>query len=683
MTPTGLLDPVDYRALALELLAPPASSSAWDWCERHLHLRTGRWNPKRAMIMRHWYDLVTARITGQPIPGDPWAHRCEELYLVMIAQLAKTTLMQSWVAWLMAEHPREIAWYDTRDKNLRRFRRRALLPMIESTPALARLLPLSEEAREQALGTDLLHLGGTLLYLLNANIIEDVRSLPLPLIVLDEFDQLVEDLDEQGDPINLTRVRQRTMPHDRLLAAATSPSGVNRHGWRRLRSGSHERPMVLCPDCAGADFLNDLQVCAAGEHKLADYPPAVILRERLARWACRHCGSLHHAFAVRAMVLDAAAQRGRWCPGTWAQSDANPSGLWTPQADLDGNGRLLRIHPPETTVRSGWANALYSEDVTLDAFAAGMVAQLHLGKPTEKKTWTNTEACRPWIHVFRPTTVDEIAKACASYAHGTCPHPAEWLILVLDQQGNQAGKFWWAYVLRAWQPGVGSWLVAAGKVKNEAERDDLEDRLFPIGGEQRAADLVIMDVANPMYRERGYRWAAEAPRRRICVRGDVRLQPGETWRLVPPAEPGRATRTSKPAEVVEYRLHPHHWRDELEACITGQAEHPWHLPGRDTVPDFYLRSLNAEDRSIETRRVTGGAFEEVVVWVPRVTSQTDDSTTVRKDLHWADCEKIQLAVADIFGLAKAQADTTPARRTPAAATESEPEDAPTYTDGVW
>lgn len=679
---TTLLAPDAWRQLALELMAPPAASTAWDWCTAHLHLRTGQWDPARAGIMRHWFEIVTARITGQPLPQDPWAHRCEELWLVTIAQLAKTTFMLSQLAWVLAEHPREIAWYVTRGKDAAKFRRRSILPMIELTAPLERLLPRSLEARDHALGVDMLTLGGSLLYLLNGNLVDDVRSLPLPLIAIDEFDQLVEDLEEQGDPLDLMKVRQRTMPHDRLMLAATTPSAVNKHGWRRLRSGSHERPLVLCPACGGADFLNDLQVVSGAEHALTEYPAKVIAEQRLARWACRHCGALHDAAAVRGMVLDAIAVGGRWCPGVWEQTDAHPSGVWQPQADIDTAGRLLAIPPPETTVRSGWANALYSEHVTLDSFAASMVAKLHHGKPSEKKTWTNTEACRPWLYLFTPTTTDDIADAaCASYAHGSAPVVAKWLVLVFDQQGNQAGRLWYPYVVRAWAAGGESWLVAAGKAMSEAERDDVEDRLYPVGSEQRAADITVKDVANPNYRPAGYLWASENPRQRLCLRGDSRLLPGETWREVPPPDPSRPTRTSRPANVHEWRIHPHYWRTELEERLHGRGPAPWHLPARDTLPDFYLKSLNAEEQALETRRVVGGGYEEMVVWRPRVTSQTDNSISTRKDEHWADCEKMQLAIVDILNLTKVEAQPgQPARAPVAEDAEPEPD---TYTDGVW
>lgn len=686
MTP-GLLTPDQCRRLVLEFLAPEASSSAWDWACAHLVLGAQRYEPERAGLMRHWLDLAGARISGRPLPRDPMAHLCEQLYLIASAQLAKTTLGLAIVAWVLAEHPREIAWYGTRGKDLARLRRRALLPIIERSAPLARLLPLSQEARDRALGADLLQVGGSLLYLLIGNLIGDLRSLPLPLILLDEFDQLADDIDGQGDPIDLALVRQRTMPHDRLLYGATTPSGVARHGWRRLCSGSHERPLVVCPDCGGCDYLNDLQIQSAGDLPLASYPAAVILRERLARWACRHCGTLHKAAAVRAMVRDC-ERASRWVAGTWSQTDDHPAGVWVPASVIDSRGRLVEIVPPETTIRSGWANALYSRDVTLDGFAAAMVAKLHHGTDAEKRAWTNTEAARPWLASFRPATTDEIADAaCRDYPLGSCPADGiEWLVLTWDQQGNQAGRFWFAGVLRAWRLGGESWLVWAGKAQSEHERDEIEDRLWPIGTRQRAADLVAMDVANPNYRQRGYLWAAENPRRRICLRGDVRLHPGETWRAVEPSDPRKQAKTSRPAEVHEWRIHPHHWRSELHDRMLASAGHPpWHLPG--DPPADYLRSLNAEERSLETRRVTGGGYEEVLVWVPRVTTATDESVSVRKDLHWADGEKMQLALADIFGYGRPLDD--PAAAGQAARPEPDDEPAPAVTDddayfgGVW
>ncbi len=685
---SALLTPSDYRTKALELLAPQYSGSAWSWAVENLHLRDSRFDPKLGGLMRHWYDIATARLTGVPIPGDPMAHRCEELWWIIAAQIAKTTTALAIIAWVMAEMPRQIAWYDTRLKGIARLRRRAVIPMIEKTQALNNLLPLSAEARDHALGADTLQVGGSLLYLLNGNLIDDVRALPLPLIAIDEFDRLAEDLDGEGDPIDLIKVRQRTMPHDRLLMGATTPSAVTSHGWRRLCSGSHERPLVLCPDCQGADYLEDTRIGTATDHPLADYPAKVIVAERLARWTCKHCGAMHGSAAVRAMVLDAIAHRGRWVAGTWAQTEAVPSGTWTPAATLDRSGRLVDVPPPETVIRSGWANALYSQHVTLDSFAAGIAEKRERGTPNQKKTWTNTEACRPWIHIFTPSTADLItAAACADYAIGSCPVAAKWLVLTLDQQGNQAGKYWYPWVLRAWAQGGESWLVATGKAMSDAERDALEDTLYPIGTESRTPDVVAIDVANPNFRERGYRWAAGDPHRRICLRGDVRLQPGETWRAVPPPDPRHASKTSRPPEVHEWRIHPHHWRSELEERMTtGGAR--WHLCRSTQIPADYLKSLNSEDRTTETRRIVGGGWEEVVIWVPRVTSQTNDSVSVRKDTHWADCEKMQLALADIFGWNTPPAPTdAELRRTAKADSETDDEPAAkqdsTYADGVW
>lgn len=672
MIPPGLLTESDYHRLALEWLAPGASVSLWDWCADHLVLRNGRFDPDRAGIMAHWYRIAGARLSGERLPGDPMAHLTEQIYLIAIAQLAKTTLLLAIAAYMMANHPRECALYLSQLKAHKKLYKRGLRPMIERTRPLADMLPDSQEAREAALGQEIIDLAGALLYQLSGNNIEDVRSLPLPLILADEFDRLMDDLDGEGDPVDLMLVRQRTMPHERLFVGSTTPSRTARHGWRRLCGGSHERPLVVCPVCGGLDFLNDQHIVARkGALPLREYPDLVIRREGLARWACQWCSAEHDSRAVRAMVLDC-IKHSRWIAGTWSQNDEHPHGIWLPApGTLDDAGRLKAIIPPDTVIRSGWANALYSRDETLDSFAATKTKNYYHGTSSQKRTWTNTEACRPWIHVFTPRKPKDLATTAGlNYALGSCPvQGIDMLIMVMDQQGNDEGRFWFPYVLRAWKRGVGSWLVDTGSAKNETEAEELEERLWPIGNQHLTADVIVRDVANPNYRRFGYRWAAGEPSRRLCLRGDVRMQPGETWREVPPPDPSKASRTSRPAEVHEWRIHPHAWRDELEERLSGRRG-GWHIP--TTAPDFYLKSLNAEDRIIENRRQVGGGFEDVAIWVPRVTQSTDESVTVRKDIHWADCEKMQLAMAEILNLNTAP-DPSPID-TPAGATDDADDD---------
>lgn len=638
------------RRLALQSLAPIRSASAWDWSMSELRREDNtHFDERRALLFRHWYDIFTARITGIPKVGDPWAHRCEQLYLVTIAQLAKTQTAVNCLLWALANHPRNAGLYFAREKDYRRTRRRMLVPMIERSPALASLLPSSEDARSLALGTDCLTLGHVGLYLLNGKLIDDWRSLPLPLIVADEMEQYPVDCEEQGDPIELGLIRQTTFPHDSLFFGVTSPASIRGHGWRRLLKGSHERPLVACPDCSGLHWLDwRLIVPIDPIRKLAEISPDEIRNTLCVRWTCPWCGCLHDDNAVRAMVLNC-CEHSRWIPGTWTQSDDDPDGKWTAlPGTLDSAGRLIHYVPPETAIRSGWAPGLYSVHQTLSRFAADLVDKRLNGTEETAKTWTNARACEPWTRIFVENTTDDIAAASAStYALGTCPVEAERVVVVFDQQGNTASLYNWPWIARALCADGSSYLVGVGRADSPEERDEVEDRLWPIGRRRISADLVAMDSANPNARQDVYLWASERPDLRVCLRGDDRMRVGETWREVPPPRPGER-KTSRPADVREWLIHPHFWRSQLHACVLHEAPAPaWFMPS-DT-PARYQRSLTSEVRAVELRRVTGGGYEEVIVWKPREIRRGDGRVSVRKDQHWADCEKMFLALCEIRG----------------------------------
>ena len=87
-----------------------------------------------------------------------------------------------------------------------------------------RLLPQTEEAREQALHPRLYSIAASFLFFLCGSVSDDWRSQDLELMLEDEFDRYPDDVDGQGDPLDLGLVRQRTYPHTRLTVGASTPT---------------------------------------------------------------------------------------------------------------------------------------------------------------------------------------------------------------------------------------------------------------------------------------------------------------------------------------------------------------------------------------------------------------------------------------------------------------------------
>lgn len=659
----------DWRRLVRQALAPPQAEDLWAWCRRHLRMPSGaRFDPVRARPWRKWMRVVQSRITRRELPGDPWAHRCEQLYLAAATQIAKSSTLFQIAAWCLANRPAPMAYYHARGKDLANARKNRLQRMAEQTPCLERLLPRGEEARERALGADVWTVGASLMHWLCANVAADLRDKALEFIFGDEIDIWAADVEEQGDPVQLAIDRQRTFSRTRLFVSGSSPGLPTGHAWSRICTGSHERMLVLCPDCGAADWLNPRQIVLAGDRSLTQVSLSEITDQGLARWGCRHCGSLHDASAVRRMAVEA-MEAERWCPGIWAQDADHPDGHWTAQASFDAMGRLTGpIPPPQTVVRSAQVSALYAvTDVTLDGFAATWAAALQ-GNAARRKAAINSDWAEPSIEVITTTSTEDIlasAQPDQPYTIGDAPFPIRAVICCFDQQGNTRDLYWWPWVVRGVAMGGESWLIASGEARSEAERDEVERRVWRVNGQPRRVDISAMDCANGNALFDVYSWASLRPQHRLVVRGDARLPDGVPWKEAVDS-PGARRRILKPSGVREYRIAAHYWRTQIWDRRRRIIKPGWWLPSN--AEHYYLQSLTSEEQVVERRRITGKGWEDVVVWRPRLLP--GESGGERRDNHWWDCEADLAAIASILRLD--QVPSAPTQPRPAHAQHAQP-----------
>jgi hypothetical protein len=628
----------DYAALALRALGPPRGGDIWDWCSRHLRMPDGtKWSPRRARLLRRWYRVAQARLSLTPDPADPWAHRCEQLWGCGGAQIAKSTFGHSVMLAAMALYPRSMAYYRARKEDLIEDALTKLKPQLLQTRPLADLLPRGDEARASALAAGRWRVGVSTLLYKCGNVADDMRSITPELILLDEHARYAHNVELTGNPIDSIIVRQITLGRVRLLMGGTTPLTIANHGWQRLCSGSHERLLVACPDCGAVWDLSDERVELTGGIPWADVNPSDITKHQLARYVCRKNGCMIGSAALNDALVQA-IDRDTWCPGTWAMDKANPLGAWTPQAELDADGRLLHIPPPETEIRSWWASSLYAEHITLDEYAK-LKARAEQGSIDNRQAHTNNHAALP--HIIRTdskpldvTTLIAGAQHPQPYVWGTCPFPLKWIIGFQDQQGNSVDTSWYPWTVMGFdEPGNG-YIITGEKAMNDAEIAMVEPQLVSVRGLPRAIDLWIRDSGNGNLKPQHYLWAAAQPTRRILFYGQPKLAPGIMWREVIDGEKSRK-RISKPSGVREWEVAPHLWRTEVWNRLTGK------VPGKRillpaNVPKFFAESLTSEEPVEEMRRIPGVGFRPMIVWKARVISSTADKETYREDQHWWD-----------------------------------------------
>ncbi len=646
----------DYQALAWSVLVPPQAQDLWTWWRRHLVMpEGGRWDPRRAGLVRRAVRVIQARLSLTTWPADPLAHQVEEVWLVFAAQLAKTALLHAILLAVPANHPRKVGFYMNRLQDLKTTRSTKVERQLMAIRPLVDLLPTGEAALTQALAKETWIVGTAIILWLCGSVYDDCRAHDLDLALLDEFDRYQLKPGE-GNPLAHIKVRQRAKRAIRLLVGGSTPSTIDGPAWRKLCEGTHERLLIECRSCRGVHWPDWRQLRVV-EGEIEDAKPSEIIVQGLARWVCPHCGDRHDAAAFERMIREAITAE-RWCPGKWRITREDPGGEWTAAAELDPDGRLVRIHPPAGTVRSQHASSLCSLDETIDTFLAKMVDALK-GTPDDRLTWTNNEAAEPWLARVIETSTDELemgARPATAYASGQAPEPGDYLFVIFDQQENDWSIAWFPWEVILVRQAGPAWTVAAGTAKDHAERDQVEARDWLIGGQPRKVDAAWMDGANGNVRFDIFLWAAGDCDRRFIVRGDPKLADGVPWKEVIESG-GKHRRMARPAGVREWRVHPSHWRTHLWKRLRRVEGHqPWYWP--TDLPAEVKASHTSQEQVVEKVRVPGVGYRDAVVWRDRAVVSTAGGTSYRTDQHWWDCSADACAVISILGLDRLPPDDT-------------------------
>ncbi len=650
---------------AQRLLSPTAPPDCWEW--HRLHVATapssegGRtFSLKRARIFKHWHQVISARLSQISPAHDPYASRAEQIWIITGTQIGKDrSLANAALAYGIDCYPRSIGYVMPRGRDLAKMLRGRIKPLITNTPRLARLLPVSESARQDAMSNTMLQIGAAQVYPLAGGVANDLRSTPMRFIIVNEFDIFPAIVQEEGDPLELVMDRMKSYPRDRLILGVTTPTLIDSHGQRRLVMGSHERLLIACLACGAHDFLNPDYIRPTAE----GLSPGDILAGDLARWHCKHCDHGHNSddkdrMIAAATEADGFTETGGWVPGTWKVNQDNPDGKWIPAADVDpATGRIRSFTPVRTDCRSGWLNSLYSEDISIGRFLHHELVAKDGGETTWR-THVNTWRAEPWLPRVEPApTTEAITASCSStYPRYTAPLGAQRLAVICDQQGNQIDACWFPFVVRAWGAYGESWQVDAGEVHGWDELEQLETKTWTIAGASRAADALTLDGANGTMRIRIQTWAAANPRKRFILRGVQVLNAPWIERKVTQSRERRNKRIVAGARVFSFDSTG--WKNELDLRIRNGAKPqdaggtkkltpPWHLPMDPS--DTYLQSLTSEERVLAQVRIPGEGIRPIHVWKPRAVYDHKGDLTYRSDNHWWDAETMALVAADILG----------------------------------
>jgi phage terminase large subunit GpA-like protein len=242
----------DGYALVLETLArvidePPLPTiSEWAAKSRMLSAKSsaepGPWRNERIPFLA---AVMDALLPSHPAPI---------VTFVKSSQVGGSECALNWVGRTVDVQPGSFLALGPSDAVQRKWVRTRLDSMIATTPGLRSKMPLGRKANSGNTLTEK-HYPNGVLYTGSANIPDDVASISVPYLLLDEVDRMPLTLEDEGDPIELALRRSTTFPRSKAFLVSTPTTLERSRIWRYWLASTQDRYHVPCPHCSHMQYL--------------------------------------------------------------------------------------------------------------------------------------------------------------------------------------------------------------------------------------------------------------------------------------------------------------------------------------------------------------------------------------------------------------------------------------------
>lgn len=372
----------------------------------------GEWRTERVPYTREIMDRLT--------PSDP----CEIVAIKKAAQGAGTEILLNALGCWMHQHPDSTMMVLPTIGSAKKFVRTRFDRMVDVTPVL-RAIVAEPRSRDASNTTQLKEFGEgrDSLVFAGANSGPDLRSYPSRFIIADEIDGYPEDLDKEGNPLDLLIQRTGTFAN-RKIGLCSTPTLKGRSNIDRwYLAGDQNQFCVPCPLCGhkqplilGADRVKTGQ---PGGLRWDKGQPSTVLYE------CERCV-------------------GRFAE--WQKTEALLHGEWQPSAPGNGGGKIRSYHMNALIYPYGWPESSW----------ANLAAQYELvhDKPIAKKTFVNLKLGEAWEDPAEAQAdAATLLTRCEAYGP-TIPAQVGVLTAGVDIQGNRIEA-----ELVGWGPDEESWSI--------------------------------------------------------------------------------------------------------------------------------------------------------------------------------------------------------------------------------
>lgn len=388
--------------------APPAYLVS-EWAEEHRHLsgkaasEPGPYRVARTPYAREPMDCMSV---NSPV---------EQVVLMWGAQTSKTTVEENALGYWIDVEPGPIMFVQPTLGLAKRFSKQRISTLIEATPALRQKVA-SNKSRDESNTTLMKDFDGGVLVIAGANSAADLRSMPVRYLILDEIDAYPDDVDGEGDPIELATARQTTFARRKRIMSSTPTDEATSRIEPAFNAGDRCRFLVPCPHCGREQRIT------WGHIKWPKGEP------KRAVMVCEDCGA-----EIGEEHKPRMFERARWVA----------------EAPGAAGGKIRSFQLPSMYAPLGWVSWGELAEEFLEAKVA-----LDAGDLTKMKVFVNTRLAETWKDQGAQAEAATLAKRAEPYALGTVPDGGLLLTAAVDVQGNRV-----EVEVDAWGRGEECWTI--------------------------------------------------------------------------------------------------------------------------------------------------------------------------------------------------------------------------------
>ena len=271
---SGIRSGLKVFALAFALaIKPEKKLTVPEWADKHRVLSQkssaehGRWrNDRTPYLVEIMYEL------------SPESSQTD-IVVMKGGQVGGTECGNNWIGHTIDQNPGPMMVIWPTSNTAKRNSKQRLTPLIDETPCLsAKILPA--KSRDSGNTTMMKEYAGGVLVIAGANSAAELKSMPMRFLFADEVDEYPDDVDGQGDALELAEVRTYTFSRRAKRLKVSTPTAKGFSRIDRLYEESDQRKYyVPCPHCTEKQVLAWEQIDWRTRH--------------VQEFVCVACGSIH------------------------------------------------------------------------------------------------------------------------------------------------------------------------------------------------------------------------------------------------------------------------------------------------------------------------------------------------------------------------------------------------------